>query len=237
MVESETGGVAGLRAKREARVRRQPPPPRHPRTAALSAVDETPQQEPPAAPEQVTEIPAMESRPDETHAEGERSDGAVADGSRKAELSTSGPQKNTRKSGNIPAPKTQGTPENMIVSPSVLTIENSIMRRFERARKTAPSHTAIVLDALRSCAQELPSLVRNARPQQSTNDLFPWRAAPGEKRAGRAEQLRIRPTVGELGVIDGLVEWVNGELGAPEQGPRRVTRSKLVATALDRYLP
>jgi hypothetical protein len=51
-----------------------------------------------------------------------------------------------------------------IVSPTVLSVPASIVERFEPARAKAPSHTALVLNALREHAQELPTLILNRRP-------------------------------------------------------------------------
>lgn len=125
----------------------------------------------------------------------------------------------------------------MVVTPTVLSIDAAIMRRFERARETAASHTAVVLDALRATAHDLPTLVRNGRPAQRPDDLFPWRASPGQSRTTRPEQLRIRPTVGEIRVIDDLVETVNTEINSHQPGVGRASRSEVIAAALNTYLP
>ncbi len=233
MAESDTSGVAGLRAKREARVRRQPPPTRHPRPT--SHADEATAGEEPtprlaaASSESLTPdtVGAAETRREATTAERD-----TPQGTRPA-----APKKAAAKPVARDTQQVDIAPNVMVVSPTVLSIEGSLMRRFERARKTAPSHTAIVLDALRACKDDLSTLVREARPAGASGDLFPWRRAPGQSRTTRPEQLRIRPTVGELGVIDGLVHDVNAELNSQQPGVRRASRSEVVAAALNLYLP
>lgn len=119
------------------------------------------------------------------------------------------------------------------------------MRRFERARQVADSNTSVVLDALRAHAAELPQLVSAARRPASTKgqqDLFPWRSSTRGTRGAAARvrrvQLPIRPLVGELQVIDSLVDWVQQEIGAsPRSLGGRATRSEVVVAALNAYLP
>lgn len=111
------------------------------------------------------------------------------------------------------------------------------MERFEEARKTAATHTALVLDALRAHVDELPELVLAARPGPREGDLFPWRPSPAARSQDRPVPLRVRPTVGELRVIDALVEWVSAELARRRPGSRKANRSEVVTAALDTYLP
>jgi hypothetical protein len=113
------------------------------------------------------------------------------------------------------------------------------MERFRTARREAPSHTALVLDAVRKNAAELPDLVRKRRPQgPGAGDLFPWRSEPGGAPAERKEHLRIRPLAGEWLVISQLAAWVSTELGDGGRypGDLDVTRSEVVEAALDAYL-
>ncbi len=127
----------------------------------------------------------------------------------------------------------------------MLSVPEPLMRRFERARRSAESNTAVVLDALRAHANELPKLVTQARrPAAKTGqqDLFPWRTSSRPARGAtvrvRRVQLPIRPLAGELQVIDSLVEWVQQEIGAaPRSLGGRTTRSEVVTAALDAYLP
>ena len=121
-----------------------------------------------------------------------------------------------------------------VVSPTVLSVETSIVRRFEKARKTAPSHTALILDALRRHHQELPDLIRKRRPTPPPEtDLFPWRTSPGERPHAEEDKLplRIRPLKAELEVIDQLRDHCRDAVDDD------VTRSEMVAAALDAYLP
>jgi len=124
----------------------------------------------------------------------------------------------------------------MMYSPTVLSIPASVMERFEAARPGAASHTALVLDALRAHARQLPDLVLDKRPGPKLGDLFPQRAVPGGGKPLRPQPLRIRPTVGELQIMDALTGWVNEEIRRRRPG-RKVSRSEVVAVALDAYLP
>lgn len=118
--------------------------------------------------------------------------------------------------------------------PTTMNVPMSIMARFARLRRDADSHTGVVLDALRETVARLPELVAEARPQPRTGDLFPLR---GSGQRERRDPLRIRPTVAELAVIDRIVQWVAEEIDHRYPGSPRVTRSEVVATALDVYLP
>ncbi|WP_432951279.1 hypothetical protein ACQPXM_41445 (plasmid) [Kribbella sp. CA-253562] len=135
-------------------------------------------------------------------------------------------------------------PSMTIVSATVLSIRGHLMRRFELARPTAPSHTVLILEAVKATAQDLPSLVAAARPSAAPGDLFPARplgsagsSAVTDPQLDRPEPLRIRPTVGELTIIDGLAEWVTSILRASTPRAPKVNRSELVSAALDSYLP
>jgi hypothetical protein len=128
-------------------------------------------------------------------------------------------------------------PTALLITPTVLSVPNTILRRFEQARMTAPSHTGLVLDALRAHAAQLPDLVKALRPGPRPGDLFPYRATPGAGSGDRPGPLRIRPTAGELGIMDRLTGWVNDEIRRGRAGVRKVSRSEVVAVALDSYLP
>lgn len=128
-------------------------------------------------------------------------------------------------------------PTALLITPTVLSVPNTILRRFEQARMTAPSHTGLVLDALRAHAAQLPDLVKALRPGPRPGDLFPYRATPGAGGGDRPGPLRIRPTAGELGIMDRLTGWVNDEIRRGRAGVRKVSRSEVVAVALDSYLP
>jgi hypothetical protein len=128
-------------------------------------------------------------------------------------------------------------PTALVVTPTVLSVPGQIMDRFRDAvRHRASRHTELVLDALRACAPRLPDLVRKARPGPRPGDLFPFRSRKASPR-GRPEPLRIRPLTGELRIMDALAAWVDVEVNGKRISGRRVTRSEVVAAALDAYLP
>src|SRR5690606_9870949 len=52
-----------------------------------------------------------------------------------------------------------GSPEAAQVTPTVLSIPTSILDRVRAARRLGPSYTALLLDALRTHAADLPDLV------------------------------------------------------------------------------
>jgi hypothetical protein len=142
--------------------------------------------------------------------------------------------------GGLPLPDLEvdlDDPTALMVTPTVLSVPNTILLRFEQARLKAPSHTALVLDALRAHATELPALVAALRPGPRPGDLFPYRATPGTTSSERPGPLRIRPTAGELAIMDRLTSWVNDEIRRGRAGVRKVSRSEVVAVALDAYLP
>lgn len=128
-------------------------------------------------------------------------------------------------------------PTALLITPTVLSVPNKILARFERARPHAASHTALVLDALRAHAAQLPDLVAALRPGPRPGDLFPYRATPGAPSGDRPGPLRIRPTAGELAIMDGLTTWVNNQIRRGRAGVRKVSRSEVVSVALDAYLP
>lgn len=117
--------------------------------------------------------------------------------------------------------------------PTVLSIPYTVMARFNRARRDATSHTDLVLDALRATIERLPEMVAESRPKPATGDLFSSRVAVVKE---RREPLRVRPSVADLAVIDRIVGWVAEYVEARFPGTR-VTRSDVVAVALDAYLP
>jgi len=124
-----------------------------------------------------------------------------------------------------------------MVSPTVLSIPASIVKRFERARANAPSHTALVLDALRAHAQDLPTLILTRRPGLNPGDLFPFREAPGRTSTDTPLPVRIRPTKGELAVMKKLADWASARIAEMRPGARETNRSEMVAAALDAFLP
>lgn len=128
-------------------------------------------------------------------------------------------------------------PEAQIVSPTVMSIPESIVARFDKARSKAPSHTAVVLNALRKHAHELPALILARRPGPNPGDLFPWRDSPGDSGSETPLPLRIRPTKAELKVMKTLQDWSTKQIRAQRPGARETNRSEMVAAALDAYLP
>ncbi|MGV7570777.1 hypothetical protein PJL70_08200 [Mycobacterium kansasii] len=124
-----------------------------------------------------------------------------------------------------------------IVSPTVLSIPASIIKRFERARADSPSHTALVLDALRAQVHDLPALILNRRPGPKPGDLFPYRDTPGRTATDTPMPLRIRPTKGELNIMKQLTDWSSAQIAHQRPGTRHTNRSEMVAAALDAFLP
>jgi len=124
-----------------------------------------------------------------------------------------------------------------LVSPTVLSVPASIIERFDQARANAPSHTALVLDALRAHVEQLPALILQRRPAGNPKDLFPWRATPGATSTETPMPLRIRPTNGELSVMKTLTDWASASIAKQRPGARPTNRSEMVAAALDAYLP
>ena len=142
-----------------------------------------------------------------------------------------------RKSGTVVLPDLRirtDTAAAMAVQPTTMSLPASIMTRFNRARRDGGSHTGLVLDALRATLQQLPGLVIEARPQVQDSDFFPSRVKSARE---RREPLRIRPTAWEMAVVDRIVSWIADYVEERQPGSPRVTRSEVVAAALDAYLP
>jgi hypothetical protein len=124
-----------------------------------------------------------------------------------------------------------------MVSPTQLSIPASIVARFDQARTSASSHTALVIDALRAHADKLPALILSRRPGPKEGDLFPFRATAAAAAAETPMPLRNRPTKGELDVMKKLVDWANSCISQQRPGTKPTNRSEMVAAALDAHLP
>jgi hypothetical protein len=259
-------GLVDLRGRREAarrkvpeRARREPPPSRHPRPAPAPAAVEPPSADPavsmPAAVPVDPLQPQLEPKTPVTGADLAKQDSheisrettreivqPVVVASRPASVPAARePQStgDTARSSDLPALQIDpDDPTALVVTPTVLSVPDSILRRFEAARAQHPTHTALVLAALRAYAVQLPQLVLQHRGAPLPEDLFPYRAMPGERDSDdRPGPLRIRPVRGELAIMDGLVDWVNAKIRNNRMGVRKVTRSEVVAVALDTFLP
>lgn len=236
-------GIDELNQRRSGRRHRQAPQPRHPKvsTAAAQAVVTVDEPALPAAPEPTPVAAAPAPKPV----------AAPPPPAPVAEVAAPAPAPPTITKAPSPAPAAQSfkldslpaleinadDPAALIVSPTMLNMPASIMERFELARSKAPSHTAVVLDALRAHVHDLPNLILARRPGAKPGDLFPWRDAPGSSREEPSLPLRIRPTTGELAVMKALVDWSSTNLRALRAGTRPTNRSEMVAAALDAYLP
>lgn len=258
---SDDNGVAALRQKRANRITRKPPPPRHPRPVDLTppdhesvdteSVDHGPTESEIAASAQATEEPrevpgdvspaiSHEISPDQAPSQMASTSAAVTQ--RPSAQPRREPEKTVtprrRRSATMPALNVDPTdPAMRAIAPNVLSVAASVMERFRAVRRNGPTHTALVLTAIRQHAGELPQLVQARRPTApGRSDLFPWRSQPGVSVGERKEHLRIRPLAGEWQVITQLARWVNDELGS-QLGAAEVTRSEVVEAALDRYLP
>jgi hypothetical protein len=233
-------GIDELNQRRSGRRHRQAPQPRHPKvsTAAAPAVVTVDEPALPAEPEPRPVAAAPAPKP---VAAPPPPPAAVAPAPAPAtttEAPSPAPAAQTFKLDSLPALEiNEGDPAALIVSPTMLNMPASIMERFELARSKAPSHTAVVLDALRAHVLDLPNLILARRPGAKPGDLFPWRDAPGSGREEPSLPLRIRPTTGELAVMKALVDWSSTNLRALRAGTRATNRSEMVAAALDAYLP
>lgn len=128
-------------------------------------------------------------------------------------------------------PAAQGRQDDRHVKPTVLSVDASIVERFEAARKNTASHTGLILQAVEATYQRLPQLILDRRPKPPEGGLFGFRPTPGETESERRLPIRIRPLVAELKVIDDLVAQCQRAVD-PE-----VNRSEMVAAALDAHLP
>ncbi|GAB4686170.1 hypothetical protein MOKP106_42650 [Mycobacterium avium subsp. hominissuis] len=231
------GGISKLHERR-ARRARQAPAPRHPKLGAAAALDEdlAAALADTATPDHgsVSQAPPHPSPPAAASA-------AAPGGPGTTSQATAGSRQDTSPT-NQPAdmPRLDIDPDDPtahLVSPTVLSVPGSIVKRFERARAHAPSHTALVLDALRAHAHELPALILNRRPGPKPGDLFPFREAPGRTAQDTPLPVRIRPTKGELAVMKALTDWCSATITKQRPGTRETNRSEMVAAALDAFLP
>lgn len=254
------GGISKLHERR-ARRARQAPPPRHPKLGAAAALDKdlpagqdaaTPDhgsvsQAPPEVQTLAQPQPAPEDSPQQATPAPDPappaavSTAATGGGPHRGSQATTGSTQATSPT-NQPAdmPRLDIDPDDPtahLVSPTVLSVPGSIVKRFERARAHAPSHTALVLDALRAHAHELPALILNRRPGPKPGDLFPFREAPGRTAQDTPLPVRIRPTKGELAVMKALTDWSSATIAKQRPGTRETNRSEMVAAALDAFLP
>ncbi len=252
-------GIDQLNARR-ARKARQAPQPRHPKLSPQSALATQADPADDGGGEE-HQVPAENARqpsadpggevapnagsadsnpgPAESPTTPERAEQTPAPTAPRADLDT-GTETRSRPqpSGGFPKLDIDPTdPTAHMVSPTVLSIPASIVKRFERARTTAPSHTALVLDALRAHAQELPTLILDRRPGLNPGDLFPFREAPGRTTTDTPLPVRIRPTKGELAVMKKLSDWASARIAEQRPGQRETNRSEMVAAALDAFLP
>jgi hypothetical protein len=254
---ADLGGLDELRNRRDRR-RRVAPPPRHPKPEPSTEVPAPTVEDEPTSPSPSAEI-SQEIEHEiahETRHAGEQPvmpappptpapEPVVVVQPRTAAASAPSSAPTARRPaavavGETPLPSLDADlsdPALMMYAPTVLNIAGGIMRRFDVARQREASHTAVVLNALRGHARELPDLVLAARPGPRPGDLFPYRAVPGQAAHDRKEPLRIRPTAGELRIMDALTTWVTGEISRRRPGGPKVSRSEVVAAALDAYLP
>jgi hypothetical protein len=128
-------------------------------------------------------------------------------------------------------------PAQRAVTTTSVSVPREIMERFRAAVPDATTYGVMTLRAVQEAAGELPELVV-ARRQRESGTEFPWRALGSRPRGQKPEPLRIRPYAGELAYFDALAAWVTGTLRSRGVLPTgRVSRSEVVATALDKHLP
>lgn len=251
-------GITQLNARR-ARRTRQAPQPRHPKPTTADTTrpaDQTPTGPEDTAPEQPAHTHPDQApdtgaaagpisrTPDHTGSHSDAATSTIAPTAGAIEAPTAATDQPNHNRDQSPAPTALPTfdvdptdPTAHIVSPTVLSIPESIQHRFKLARADAPSHTALVLDALRAHAHELPTLILNRRPGLKPGDLFPFREAPGHTTTETPLPLRIRPTRGELAVMKKLAEWASTRMADLRTGTPATNRSEMVAAALDAFLP
>ena len=225
-------GLDELRSRRE-RNRRTPPPPRHPR---IVISEEKPAETTDPGPDEISHEISHEIVSDAIFQAIEVPVQPVTVVPRTPKVA---PVRKAAAAKTYPRPSLDvdlTDPKAALAKPTMLSIPRNIVRRFERERPHAKSHMAVVLQALRAHADELPRLVQERRADPGSGDLFMYSAAAGVVSATYPTPLRIRPTVGELRVMDGLRGWVNEEIRRQEPGFRRASRSEVVAAALDVYL-
>lgn len=124
------------------------------------------------------------------------------------------------------------------VSPTVAKIPAAVMTRFNKARQTAASHTAPVLDAMVAHAHELDQLILQHRPEiaaRYAQRRVPVRRLTTEK--STKADLRIRPTEAELGYLKALVNSINVWLEANWPKTKPTDQSEVITVLLDAYLP
>lgn len=242
-MSNNLGGIDQLHGRR-ARRARQAPQPRHPKLGAAASLDEDlrPGAEAPerGANEEASSRPADPSPEPPADPTAPPAAPATAPGESTAAAAATHSQARPSTNGPAHMPKLDidpADPTAQLVSPTVLSIPASIVKRFERARAQAPSHTALVLDALRAHAHELPDLIISRRPGPKPGDLFPFREAPGRTTQDTPLPVRIRPTKGELAVMKALTNWVSATIDRQRPGTRETNRSEMVAAALDAFLP
>lgn len=227
-------GIAQLTSKRQRRTR-QPLPSRHPVTAAPASAEAPAPVETSAATPAIEPTVAPPPRPADTAAETAVTPQVPAETPAAPVAAPS-----TKTVGGATLPKldidlTDAAAH--IVSPTQLSIPTSIVTRFDKARAGASSHTALVIDALRENAERLPDLILGRRPGLKAGDLFPFRAAVEKTEAETPMPLRIRPTRGELDIMEKLVNWANEVIAKQRPGAKKTNRSEMVAAALDAHLP
>ncbi|MDP7739585.1 hypothetical protein [Mycobacterium paragordonae] len=236
MTDNLSGGIHQLHERR-ARRTRQAPQPRHPKLAA-EAVDSA-----------IT-VPDHHDEALETDTAGAKANSPadvtppnsaptqpVTTRTDRTDVATDVPDTTIAAAAGLPDLNIDPTdPTAHIVSPTVLSIPASIVKRFDRARADAPSHTALVLDALRAQVHDLPTLILNRRPGPKPGDLFPFRDSPGRITTDTPMPLRIRPTKGELNIMKQLTDWSSAQIAAQRTGTRPTNRSEMVAAALDAFL-
>lgn len=228
-------GIAQLTSKRQRRTR-VPLPSRHPVTAAPASAETPAPAEAPAPTPAVEPTVATPSRPVDTASETAATPHVAAEAP--AAPVVAPPSAKTVGGATLPKLDIDLTDAAAhIVSPTQLSIPTSIVTRFDKARAGASSHTALVIDALRENAERLPDLILGRRPGLKAGDLFPFRAAVEKTEAETPMPLRIRPTRGELDIMEKLVNWANEVIAKQRPGAKKTNRSEMVAAALDAHLP
>lgn len=128
---------------------------------------------------------------------------------------------------------------------TTLSMPRDILVRFNAARTGRGSRTAdVILDAVAAAHEAgLPALVMARRPELEKDGLFPGRVVEQARTSGDSQTagdnvpVNVRMFGTHMDAIDSLVLEVDKVRQAERPAEGVVTRSELIAAALDHHLP
>lgn len=147
-----------------------------------------------------------------------------------------------------PPPTRTVEPPEKNVRATTLSMPKDILVRFNAARAGEGSRTAdVILNAIAAAHSRsegnLAELVMARRPELETGGLFPGRVAEQARQSGESQTagdtapVYVRLVGAHMDVIDDLVKEVEKVRQAQRPAEAAVTRSELIAAALDDHLP